>query len=208
MQLHQFSQHARSAQLTRQRILRSGLTLNGHRLWSPEEDEVIRRYYPDFDKLAGLLPDRTYVAIRHRSQIIGVARKKPQWLAIEVAKLRKYYPTAPKAELLRMFVGSSWFRITNKARQLNLRRKKKCFRPTGFPVIDQIRARCFELNLSMVDLDEMAGTKKYFQTAGWYGHEWVSGEYVRRAVEALDGTLEAKWSEDDEANAVALRPAA
>ncbi|ODT80955.1 MAG: hypothetical protein ABS76_14300 [Pelagibacterium sp. SCN 64-44] len=83
------------------------------------------------------------------------------------------------------------------ARYFGMSRPRKPFATTGYLVIDQIRDRCFELCLSMVDLDAMAGTRSYFAKAEWHSGN-VSPKAVARAIKALDGELSARWNDTDE----------
>jgi len=66
------------------------------------------------------------------------------------------------------------------------RRRKPAL--TGYPLIDAIRERTFELNLSMVDLDAMAHTGRYFQTSSWHSGNF-NRKFVLRAVEVLGGEV-------------------
>lgn len=207
MQLHYFSRYASLAESTRKRIRLSGFSPSGHPLWTQKEDSIVRRYYPDFDKLMKRLPGRSYRAILARSQLLNVARKKKVWLASEISRLRRVYGRQSREELQALFPGFSHKRIHRKAKEMGLVRSPE-FKRTPFPIIDQIKQRCRYLNLTMRDLDEMAKTKSYFSQAKWTGRSKINSECVRRAVEALDGRLEAKWTEYDDANAVALRTAA
>jgi hypothetical protein len=60
---------------------------------------------------------------------------------------------------------------------------------SGHPVINQIKERARYLNLSMGDVDAMAGTKKYFYTAQWVSAGRPNLKAVGKAILALDGEL-------------------
>lgn len=74
-----------------------------------------------------------------------------------------------------------------------MKRGKKKYRLTGWPDLDSIRERAFERNLSMADLDYLAGTKRYFQTAQWSSGNRPIAAHVAKAVEVLEGHLLIKW---------------
>ncbi|YBV98580.1 hypothetical protein M1D80_14225 [Phyllobacteriaceae bacterium JZ32] len=57
---------------------------------------------------------------------------------------------------------------------------------------DAIRARCFELRYSMVDLDAIAKTKSYFQKANWHA-TGLNYKAVCKAIDALDEELTVRW---------------
>jgi hypothetical protein len=78
------------------------------------------------------------------------------------------------------------------ANHVGIRRARRELVSTGHPLIDQIRDRASDLNLSMVDLDAMAVTKKYFQRAGWVNGN-LNRKAMLRAVEALGGEVSVQW---------------
>ncbi|MEL4374208.1 hypothetical protein [Brucella cytisi] len=65
------------------------------------------------------------------------------------------------------FPGVDWSKIQSAARYYNYRRKKKPYKVTGVLSLDQCRSRCYEINWIMRDLDDEAGTGRYFQTRGY-----------------------------------------
>jgi hypothetical protein len=75
---------------------------------------------------------------------------------------------------------------------MSLRRVRSKPKATGHPLIDTIRDRAFDLRLSMVDLDAMAGTKRYFQKASWCPGR-PNRKALLRAVEVLGGQISVRW---------------
>ncbi|MEA3095665.1 MAG: hypothetical protein QOJ04_7007 [Caballeronia sp.] len=126
--------------------------------------------------------------------MLGVKSKRHVWTNTNVSTLRRTYPTATRAELMLVFPGLRHWQIYGKARHLRLYKVRSAFKPTGFPVIDEIRARALKLRLSMVDLDALARTKRYFQQAGWHG-SGLNGKAICRAIEVLDGEPWPRWRE-------------
>lgn len=49
------------------------------RAWSDEENEIIRKHYPDrgYRNMNDLLPDRTHAAIQLQASKLGVRQKNP-----------------------------------------------------------------------------------------------------------------------------------
>lgn len=161
---------AARAQRARERMMRMGRTPNGHPLWTEREDDVVRALYPDYRALRRALRRRTYHALRYRTRALGIAKKKHVWLGSEVSRLRRLYPKADRADILLAFPELSWQQIAAKACHIGVRRARRRLNSTGYPLVDLIRDRAFDLSLSMVDLDAIAGTKHYFQKAGWYSN--------------------------------------
>lgn len=63
----------------------------------------------------------------------------------------------------------------------------------GSTLLDAIRRRCADLGYSMVDLDAVARTKRYFQYAQWKSSGSFNVARLSKAVEALGGELSAVW---------------
>jgi hypothetical protein len=140
--------------------------------------------YPDYTALRRALRRRSIHALRGRVRALGIAKKRYRWTAAAVSRLRRIYPTGTRAEILAAFPGTKWQQIKDKRKEIKLYRARKPPAKTGYPIIDVVRARAFELNISMPELDAMARTKWYFQQKCWrrYG---VNGRAVYRAIEAL-----------------------
>lgn len=163
--------------------------------WTEAEDNVVRFLFPDYKAMEQVLRHRTYHALKSRAAGLGIVPRKHVWTNAEVSRLRKVYPTASHGELREAFPGMALASIKAKARHVGLHRKPLGFKRTGCLLLDQLRDRCFELNLSMIDLDGMAGTKTFFQK-----QQWRTGiNYARLAagVHAIGGTLKADWGEED-----------
>ncbi|MGR6783181.1 hypothetical protein ACU6QH_00645, partial [Aeromonas veronii] len=77
-----------------------------------------------------------------------------------------------------------------------VQRKPKPYKPTGFAPLDQVRDKCFELKLTMPDLDAMCRTKNYFSKNGWRGWKKViSYRKLGRAIRVLDGEVQIDWND-------------
>lgn len=181
-----------TAQRSRERMRRIGATPKGHALWTKRDDQTIRAIYPNYVLLVKMLSPRTFKAIKARALGLGVATKRHVWRNSEVSLLRKCYPTSSRDELCAVFPGFTFYALERKAYHLGLRKNRRKFKTTGYPLVDAIRSRAFELNLTMVDVDALARTKRYFQTGAW-----SSGNFNKRAcvkaVEALGGQVHVTW---------------
>ncbi len=195
MYLAEYSQLARRAQGTRHRIQRRGVAPGGQRLWTQEEDRLCRLHHGDPAGLRRHRHGRTYPAIRSRCRTLGLAPKRNLCTAAERSRLRKLYPHATREELAAAFPTRTLLQVTALASYYGIRRNRRRYSPTGYPLLDQVRTRCLELNYSMPDLDDLAGTGGYFQKAQWHCQKGMSIAKVARAVSALGGSLCIDWGE-------------
>lgn len=195
VQLQYASRSASFSERTRQRIAISGQTVNGFPLWTETEHVVCRQLHPDVEAIRRRLPHRTLVAIQERCRKLGLCRRRNPWTGTEVAKLRRLYPTATKEELVAAFPRHSYVAIKLAANKRSIYKVKKPYVPTGNPLLDEVRSRCYELRITMPDLDEISGTKKFFTKSRWWKHRSPFSPTMR-AVAALAGNLRVEWDDD------------
>lgn len=189
---------AASAERGRNRVAKTGTSPGGDPIWTAEEEAILRRHHQDYQAaMRALGGRRSYYAVRHKAQAMGLRTKRGHWTGDQVLRLRKLYRCGTPADIREAFPGRSARYVHGMARYFGLKRPRKPFAPTGFPVIDQIREKCFECALSMVDLDEMAGTGTYFARAGWHTGQ-IKMSALAKAVRALGGQLAVKWDDPPE----------
>jgi hypothetical protein len=187
---------ARRAEATRRMIRQRGTTPTGDRIWTADEDDICRQHGDDYEALQAKLPHRSYSALRKRCQALGLRPNRQIMTANEVSRLRRLYPTASHQELQAAFPGRSIQRIRRTCSYFSITRNRQPLKETGYAIINEIRRRCFELNYSMVDLDEIAGTGNYFSKANWHT-QGLNAKAVYRAVKALDGELAVRWNDEE-----------
>ncbi|TNV13246.1 SANT/Myb domain-containing protein [Ochrobactrum teleogrylli] len=192
MYLSDYSQNANRAQQARRRIRYLGVMPNGSRLWTPDEDQICRQYGTNYSVLMEKLPHRTYLALRSRCQKLGLRPKRQLMTAAELSKLRRLGPTAPADKLLQEFPTRTLAQLHALRKHYKISRPKPPLVATGYPILDAIRQRCAELNYSMVDLDALAHTKRYFQNGGWHSGG-INYKAVCKAIVALDGEISVCW---------------
>lgn len=192
MELSRLARHARTAQLARLRLAKTGMTMAGKKVWTAEEKALVRQFAPAYDELVKRLPHRTRKAIRLQASVLRVARPCHIWSAAEISKLRKVYPRGERSEICSLFAHSTWVNIQNVARYHGFYRARRPYKLTGHEPLDQVRAKCFELNLNLVELDAECRTKRYFQS-GWCRRK-LNYRALGRAIEALDGKIQVQWS--------------
>ncbi|MDH7793218.1 hypothetical protein [Ochrobactrum sp. AN78] len=194
MPLKRFNHYAKLAELTQKRMQKNGFNDSGIKLWTEDEISLLREHRNDIDRLCALLPHRTRCAIQSQCRKKVSSRQIHSWTAKEISQLRKLYPTADAKEISAVFSYSSWTNIQQVARYHGFRRQRKPYKLTGFNVLDQLRAKCFEIRWSMADLDRASRTKKYFQSMGWRRNK-PSIQAVGKAVRALDGEIQIEWKD-------------
>ncbi|MDH0125773.1 hypothetical protein N7376_17360 [Brucella intermedia GD04153] len=195
MYLSDYSQNAARAQQARRRIRFLGIMPNGSRVWTPKEDQVCRQYGSDYSVLMEKLPHRSYQALRSRCQKLDLRPKRQLLTAAELSKLRRLGPTATSEQLQQEFPTRTLSQIRALRQHYKIRRQQSPFKATGYPILDNIRRRCRELNYSMPDLDVIAGTKAYFQKADWHS-KGIKYSAVCKAIVALDGEVSVRWRDE------------
>lgn len=196
MSLAYHSRNAVMAQRMRARVQRAG-EIAGQKLWTEQERETVKQLAPDYKALRKALRRRTYVAIRAQAGKLGLTKAIHIWTGAELSKLRKLYPTSSREDICAAFPHSAWDNIKQAARYHGFRRKRSGYKLTGIPGLDEVRRRCFKIGWTMPDLDKAARTGHYFSRAGWIGKK-INHRALGRAIEALDGTVEARWQEYDD----------
>lgn len=194
MDLRYLARNAVSAERSRQRILRSGFTISGQRIWTDDEDLICRSFYPDYFAIYQILHTRSKKAIQSRCQKLGLVPTRQSWGWAARQTLRKLYPEASREEICRVFPSADWLKIQAAARYYGFRRVKRPYKITGIPALDQFRSRCYDIKWTMRDADEEAGTRRYFQTRG-YRTKYPNFKAISRGVRALGGHLEVRWDE-------------
>lgn len=193
MYIGDFNQYATAAERARRRIQYRGVTPAGHSLWTPREDDLCRQHGHDYKVLRQKLPHRSYMSLRARCQSLGLRPKRNLVTGSELSRMRRLVPTASPEQLREAFPNRSLGQLMKVSQYHGIWRKRQPLSRTGIPVIDAIRDRCFALGYSMVDLDDLAKTKRYFAKAGWFSSGRPNYLAIGRAVAALDGELRVEW---------------
>jgi hypothetical protein len=162
--------------------------------WTSAEDETVRLHAGDYVSMGKALPHKTYNSLRSRAKKLGLVAKRKHSTAAKIARLRRHYPTATKAELEKLFPGDSFDELQQTAKYFRIRRQPPPVQPFGFPLIDAIRLRSRELGISARELDRMTKAGAYFYKAHWHAG-YVHYQALTRAVEILGGQLQVEWDD-------------
>ena len=92
--------------------------------WSPEEDEIIRKYYPDggIKKCAEYLPQRSNKSIKSRSQELQIKLNNFHWSQEEDEIIRKYYPNGGWKGCEKYLINKTEKTIQRRAYRLGVKR--------------------------------------------------------------------------------------
>lgn len=186
-----------AGQRARRSMVRHGVTPKGSPLWTADEVEICKKFWPDLTKLEIELPGRSRAAIGKRCRDGLGLYIKPNWTcwtAADVSRLRRIYPSGSASELIEAFPGRRLLTITRNAYYHGIRRRRKPYTRTGNAELDAIRVRCFTLGITMPELDLMARSIRYFGSMGWK-HGWINHAAIARAVHVLDGKMTIEWSD-------------
>jgi len=195
MNLREYTRHAQSANRARRLIQHRGITPQGYQIWTPNEDEICKKHGNDYGVLRRKLPHRSYRALAWRCQRLGLRPKRNLTSAKEISLLRKLAKNSSSQEIIAAFPHRTVKQLQAIRSYYGIPLPKRRLIPTGFPIVDTIRARCFELNYSMGDLDKLAKTRGYFRRAGWRS-AGMNYRAIGRAVAALDGELTIHWRDE------------
>lgn len=195
MSLSWTARGAMTAERNRRRVAWLGTNMNGQKPWSDKELAKLRQLFGSmtYKEMEKHLPGRTWNAIRHRAQALGLSEQRNIWTGAKILRLRRVYQRGTIEEIRAAFPELTLSHIVKIANNHGMQRPRRPFVVTGIPAIDQIRARAFELHYTMPDIDKMARSKRYFQCAGWHsGH--IHHRAIARAIKALDGAVSAEWN--------------
>lgn len=164
---------------------RHGRTPKGHRLWAPDEDEIVRRLYPDYRALELALPHRTRKALEMHVAWLGIAPPRRIWADWEVVFTKPRYRSGlPIAELVGGLTEKTPKQVWRKASSMGWRRPRRPPLPTGHTLFDAVRSRAHELNIALSELGESLGSRRALT-----GGRPPSLRRLARAVVLLDGAL-------------------
>lgn len=174
------------------RMKRQGITMAGQPLWTEDEIEVLHALMPRYDLIQLKLKGRTFEAIRHKCNRLGISKNIHIWTGAEIGKLRRLYPRARKEEIIAAFPSSTWAQIKSAARRYGFRRDKSPFLRSGNFLMDVILDRCEAINWSLADLDDECGTGQYFRNRCWRKYP-VNSDIALKAIKVLGGTVSVSW---------------
>jgi hypothetical protein len=102
------------------------LTAGNSRLWSEEEDEILKQYYPiEGAKCCSRLQDRTMNSVMQRANKLGIAYTENSWSDEELEIIRIYYPKEGK-NIVNRLPHKTIYAIKAQARKMKVYSKAFC----------------------------------------------------------------------------------
>jgi hypothetical protein len=180
-----------AAAANRAYMARTGLTYSGQRLWTPKEITALQ-LYPDYQALVRTLPRRTRKAIESKVWRCALAKPLRVWSEAESSIMKRLYVQgAPMAVILSRLPGKTARQVWSKASSRNIRRPRRPPRLTGLVPVDAVLLRAFDLNISVPDLNVIAGQRSYFRSP-----RRTNWSVVQRVLPHLGGQAAVHWHED------------
>src|SRR3546814_7084581 len=131
--------------------------------WTEEENDLLRTLYPSYDALLARMPHRSLAALKHRVRAMGIVVRRHVWTNREVRRLFEAYENgATNVELQRLFPALRLCQIKSKDSHVGAVRRKAPLVTFALPSLHAIRARSVAMGLLLAELDERAGTRRFF----------------------------------------------
>lgn len=160
--------------------------------WTLKEHEVVVSHWPDVKTIERLLPHRTRCAIVAFAGKCNLRKEQHVWTGAQTSLLRKRVGEGKTRIEIASELGLTKLQVLNRCRYLGLRNPVKPPAPTGHLLMDAIRKRSFELNISRRELDEACRSGEQFQR--WSPARTIAQRHILKAIEVLDGQLTVEWS--------------
>ena len=164
---------------------RTGRTPAGHRLWTPDDDSLLRQHWPQVDYLAGRLR-RTATAVRSRARRLGLVKPRWTWSRSSAAQLRPRYPTNEPTARIAADLDRSIRQVWGKGNRMRLCRPRRPPKPVEDRLVHDIRQRAFVMHISLRELCEATRSGRYFYRPT-KRRNWRA---IFAAVQILGGQLE------------------
>lgn len=165
-----------------------------HSDWTLKEHEVLVSHWPDMNAIRKRMPHRSVRAIRAFAGRCNLTSERHIWTAAEDARLRKLAAAGSSRKDIATELGMTVRQIAGRMRYTRIAVARKPPTPSKNPLVNAIRQRAYDLNMSMIDLDRSLGDRKIFQHAA--GKQKVARAHIERAVRALGGKFVIEWCDE------------
>ena len=180
---------ARGAAISQANRERASIHTGGTR-WLAVEMKTILDLYPDYAAIQKKLPERTYSQIKNFIKTYELGSKRHVWTTAEISRLRKTCRGSVSSDAIyAAFPEFGKGQLRNAAKRYGIPWPERRPKPLGVPVLDDVRQRAFDMNLSLGDLDGIVGGGHYFRHSGKY----IDNKKLIRVVEFMGGRLTVDW---------------
>lgn len=168
-------------------------------LWTEAEDELVRQHFQNRRALEAMLPYRTAGAIKSRVRDLGLTLNM-NFVAItakDAMRIRQLSKTCNSYQQIADSLGKKVSTIRMHMKTRGIYTSKPEPKITGFPLVDAIRQRAFQLKITLRDFDRSLGSRsRYFSKAN--ESRKISHRQIDHAAKALGGRLVIVWDDSDE----------
>lgn len=162
-----------------------------HNDWTLKEHAVLMDHWPDVDKLVKLLPHRSRKAIENFAGKCNLRRKIHFWTAREDRLLRQRVREGVPRKQTASELGLKVDQVANRLQYTGLRYARRPPKRAGHRLIDTIRARAYEMNMTTSELDEACKSGSVFRK--WSPARKIHHKHIQRAVQILGGQFDIVW---------------
>jgi antitoxin component of RelBE/YafQ-DinJ toxin-antitoxin module len=159
--------------------------------WTLKEHEVVVDHWPDIDTIGRLLPHRTRSAIQSFAGKCNLRREQHYWTTTENAQLKRLVKAKVPRKQIAKEMGLTLNQVVNRMAYTNIRYERCPPQSSGHSLMDAIRQRAFEMNISMRDLDEACQSGAALRR--WSPARKIGLITIQRALKVLDGQFTIVW---------------
>lgn len=172
-----------------------GVTRAPGERWLAKQDNQLRKHYPDLKYLLACLPTRSRSAIITRARDLGLQKPKKQWTAAEIQRLRRLATTMTRQEIISAHPLRKPGDINTALWAHGIVPAKPRQVASGLPLLDDVRGRCRELDLTLKQVGEAVGSSWVLRIGSYKNSSAIRSEKFAEAVSYLGGELYAVWDD-------------
>lgn len=161
--------------------------------WTLKEHEVVISHWPDVDEIERKLPHRSRSAIQNFAGKCNLRKPIHTWTQAQHSLLRRRVAEGMPRQKIANELGLTVLQVGNRMRYSGLNYNRRPPKPTGHALIDSIKKRAYDLNISLKELDEACASGHQF--AKYSPARRIHIKHMIKATKVLDGKLAIQWSD-------------
>lgn len=168
-------------------------------LWTEAEDELVRLHFQNRTALEAMLPYRTAGAIKSRVNRLGLTLNM-SFIALtarDATRIRQLVKTCHTYKQIAGVLGKNTETVRYHMKRRGMYLAKPDPKLTGFPLVDAIRQRAFQLKITLRDLDRSLSYRARNFSDKKQARK-VSLKQIDCAVKAMGGRLVIVWDDGDD----------
>lgn len=161
----------------------------GWTAWTPEENELVHTYYPDYRAMMRALPSRSFGALKKRASFLDVAQPQRAWTGVEAKRLRALCAARLTwAEIQAALPHRSIDVLKIFARKHRIAYFRP-YKPADDPCVQAVRERAAAMKINMTALDRMAKSGVFFRKPGTRRNL----RHIAAGAAVLGGEIRIEW---------------